>query len=300
MYHFISKSKRTIIRAYHKFIGYPVASLYTNKLHILKSIESIEYIIENKCSVSRFGDGEFNIIWGRGNKFQDANGELGVRLKEVLSVEIPNLKVGIPYYLKDCSDLKDPVSFWMIFTSRHIKRLSELLEKKRLYLDAHLSRFYNDKKDKSNCASHINTLRKIWEGKDILLVEGEYTRSGVGNDLYDNAKSLSRILAPSENAFSMYEKILATVIEYAQRDQVILIALGMTATVLAYDLTKVGFWAIDIGHVDIEYEWYLSNSGNEKTVIKGKYVMETVDGDKNIDICTDKKYLSSIICSINQ
>lgn len=32
--------------------------------------------------------------------------------------------------------------------------------------------------------------------------------------------------------------------------RLILIALGMTATVLAYDLSKAGFWAIDIGHID--------------------------------------------------
>ena len=36
----------------------------------------------------------------------------------------------------------------------------------------------------------------------------------------------------------------------------VLIALGQTATVLAYDLSEAGLQAIDPGHVDVEYEWY--------------------------------------------
>lgn len=35
-----------------------------------------------------------------------------------------------------------------------------------------------------------------------------------------------------------------------------MISLGPTATVLAYDLFKAGYQAIDFGHVDVEYEWW--------------------------------------------
>ena len=34
-----------------------------------------------------------------------------------------------------------------------------------------------------------------------------------------------------------------------------LVALGPTATVLAYDLSKIGYQAIDIGHIDISFVW---------------------------------------------
>lgn len=36
-----------------------------------------------------------------------------------------------------------------------------------------------------------------------------------------------------------------------------LIALGPTATVMAYDLADMGYQALDIGNVDIEAEWFL-------------------------------------------
>ena len=42
------------------------------------------------------------------------------------------------------------------------------------------------------------------------------------------------------------------------KNKLILIALGPTATVLSYDLYKLGYHVIDIGHADIEYEWFLN------------------------------------------
>lgn len=51
----------TPIRNYiFKTIINPITyKFFTKRLHILNSIESIEYIIKNKCSISRYGDGEF-------------------------------------------------------------------------------------------------------------------------------------------------------------------------------------------------------------------------------------------------
>ena len=80
------------------------------------------------------------------------------------------------------------------------------------------------------------------------------TGLGVGNDLFGNAGSIQRILAPAENAFSKYPQILDACMEQPE-DSLFLLALGPTATVLASDLCKAGRQAVDIGHVDLEYEW---------------------------------------------
>lgn len=61
------------------------------------------------------------------------------------------------------------------------------------------------------------------------------------------------------------------------KDTIYLIALGMTATCLAYDLHIKGCWAIDIGHVDVEYEWFRMGA-TEKVPLPYKYVAEC--GDK--------------------
>ena len=49
----------------------------------------------------------------------------------------------------------------------------------------------------------------------------------------------------------------------------ILITLGPTATILAYDLAMQGYQAIDLGQVDNEYEWFLRHA-TERIVIEGK------------------------------
>ena len=53
----------------------------------------------------------------------------------------------------------------------------------------------------------------------------------------------------------------------------ILITLGPTATILAYDLAMQGYQAIDFGQVDNEYEWFLRHA-TERIVIEGKSVSE--------------------------
>ena len=75
----------------------------------------------------------------------------------------------------------------------------------------------------------------------------------------------------------------------------IIIALGPTATVLAYDLAMVGYWALDMGHIDLEYEWFLKGKGY--CYIPHKYNNEMLGDTQVTDIsCPD--YEASILCRI--
>ena len=84
--------------------------------------------------------------------------------------------------------------------------------------------------------------------------------------------------------------------ELIPQDSLILIALGMTATVLAHDLALKGYQAIDIGHLDVEYEWFLMGA-TKKTAIHNKAVNEVgipvVEGQLD-----DSEYNDSIIARI--
>ncbi len=51
--------------------------------------------------------------------------------------------------------------------------------------------------------------------------------------------------------------------------------MGPTATLLAYDLYKLGYQSVNLGHTDIEYEWKLKNA-THKIQIKNKYVKEAL------------------------
>ena len=106
----------------------------------------------------------------------------------------------------------------------------------------------------------------------------------------NNSKSIKRIICPAENAFNSYEKILKFVIDLkSDKKTLILISLGPTATILAYDLHKLGNQIVDFGHFDINYEYYLRNA-TKKIIIPNKYINEVPGGSVNINPINDLNY----------
>lgn len=129
------------------------------------------------------------------------------------------------------------------------------------------------------------------------MVEGSLSRFGVGNDLLQNATSVSRILIPPKDAFANYSEIYSTVLKY-HKNELVLIAGGPLAKILVSDLSRSNIQAIDIGHLDVEYEWFLRKS-NKKIAIPGKYINEASTAYINsTEYEQSKKYLSEIICRI--
>ena len=288
-----------IVRRFDWYVRIPLAHKQFERINILNSIDSIKYIIEHKCSVSRFGDGEFIMLLGGGyDDYQRADQKLAKRLKEVLvSTDAPNHIVGLPMPLKHTIGLR-PSSrdFWDYFTLRKGVYLVPYLSTSRLYIDTQLSRFYIMYTDKSHCGNQLNLLKAIWNNQDVVIIEGTKSRTGIGNDLYDNVKSLSRILGPATDAFSMYDEMLEAIVKHVSKDNLILLSYGPTATILAYDLAKLGYWAIDIGHLDIEYEWFKMGA-IDKVVINGKFTNEA-KGGRFVKSNEDKEYLQQIIFDI--
>lgn len=289
----------TLRSFYYEYVRIPfIRKVLFHKLKIRNSVESINYIIKNKCSVSRYGDGELDVIWGGSRGFQKPDPQLATRLKEILSSNLHNHIVCLPYPFLHSSNLRPSSDkFWAYYIGMNAKKILEVISLKKQYFDTEISRFYIDYKDRSRSGEHLQLLKKIWGNKNIIIVEGTYTASGVGNDLFNDASSIKRIICPAENAFDKYDSILKCVKENSTANDLILISLGMTATVLAYDLAKDGFQAIDLGHLDVEYEWFLQQA-DWKTYLPNKYVNE-VEGGSKVKRCADSKYLEQIIAEIN-
>lgn len=267
---------------------------------ILNSESTIDYILKSECSIARYGDGEFNIAFRKkGVNFQSYNEKISDRMREVLKSEDESLLVCLPYALSNQTGLKKHAKcFWRNWSldNDNYLCLSEFIPREKVFGDASITRPYQDWKNAEHAAKIWPELKKLWENKDVLIVEGNQTRLGINNDLLDDAKSIKRILCPAENAFDSYEEILNCVTEI-HNGETVLIALGPTATILAADLAKRGIRALDIGHVDIEYEWYLRKSV-EKIRIPGKYTNEAGNNEQ-IEECTDAEYVKQIIKRIN-
>lgn len=271
--------------------------------HIVGVKETIDLLIKGRKSLARLGDGEFELIYNRERAgFQKKNKELSNRLKEVLQSDSENLMVAIADNYGALDKYTDDAAreIRKYLTADVRKDHMQLLDVSKTYYNAYLSRPYIMYRDKTTAMERFNHLKKIWESKDVLIVEGDYTRFGVGNDLLDNVSSVSRLIVPSKDAFDKYEVIKEKTREYG-KDKLILAIIGPTATVLAYDLSFENYWIVDIGQVDTEYEWYLRGV-EERCSVKYKSVSEVISYDAIETMVEDKnikRYLGEIICDIH-
>lgn len=263
--------------------------------------ESIHEIVEGKKSMARFGDGEFAIMSHvERQAFQQLDEKLADRLKEVIACEEDGILIGIAdnYGTLEKYNNGGRQGIRLYMTEDVRKAHWKFLNKDRVYHNAYISRPYALFADNMTDAPkhRFENLKRIWDGRNVIFVEGALTRLGMGNDLFDNAAQIRRIEAPPINSFNKYDEILAAALQYAEEDTLFLIALGPSAGVLAYDLYHAGYQAIDIGHVDLEYEWYLKGTGG-RCEVRNKYNNEWPDGYiVNDDI--DEKYLREIVCWI--
>lgn len=246
-------------------------------------------------SIARYGDGEFYIIFHKqGISFQEYSIDLDKRLQEILYSKSDTCLVSIPGFSKDIPNLKNK-DFWVKWYIENKSNLKKYLQSDYIYGDSFITRLYLPWIDNSEDYEIINILKSIINNKDIVMVEGEKTCWGVGNDLLDNANSVKRILCPQKNAYSKYEEILESCLLNAKPGMVFIIALGPTGTVLAYDLNKNGYHSLDLGHLDLQYE-YLIRESNEREDIQYKYNNEL--NTDNTEDCNDDVYLNSIISRI--
>lgn len=269
---------------------------HLKRLQILNGRETLARVSSGK-SIARFGDGEFGMMTRVSNiGFQQYDPILANELIRVMSEENDDVLLCIPHYLTNFDGAKkETVDYWKQYLNKHAIELYSLLKTcnktKYTFGDALVTRPYIDYSDSDNAFVIYRYLKELLMHKKVLIVEGDRTCIGVGNDLLDGTESVRRIVCPNENAFSLYQKILVSVLNN-WKNEIVLIALGPTATVLANDLSKKGIQAFDIGHIDTEYEWYVSGAKCKQS-ISGKYVNgynTTLD-----DVNHDNLYLESIV-----
>ena len=251
------------------------------QISVLSIDQSLDYLLEKGASVVRFGDGEMDLIAGRSIPYQEYNSALSIRLREIMAMEsserlmvcLSDVFTGIERYSIDAQN------FWKAHLQHHLADYLEICQAS-WYGSTFISRPYIDLED-----------------KDLLIVEGETSRSGVGNDLFDGAKSIQRIICPSRNAFSKLEAIKQAVREYAD-NRLILTMLGPTAKVLVYDLVQEGYRALDIGHIDSEYEWFRMGASH-KVKLSHKHTAEH-NFYQDIEFRDDQAYDSQIVANLAQ
>lgn len=247
--------------------------IFREKIRVCSIDETIDELLASDKSLVRFGDGEISLIKGRKNATQAENEELAKRLKSILAVRDEGLMITLPDIFGSLSQYR-PASqkFWKDHILMSRGTYHTYCPADRKYYNTSFSRNYYAYVDRSGCRAQTDKIKQIWAGKNVIVVEGAATHNGVGNDLLSQAAEIQRIIGPSTNAFGRYDDIFNACMETADgmnRDNMMfLISLGAAAKPLVYDLYQKGYRAIDIGNLDLEYEWFLMGAEGKKTLPK--------------------------------
>ena len=192
-------------------------------------------------SISRFNNAEIRLIHGDNDKkviYQRYDKEMANMLAKILSYSLshPKLLVGVE--------------------DMYVKRIPEMINSSKKY--------YSSTITKPKIGEYIGILdlfKRIWKGKNIIMVtNGEllpYTNS-IETRFFNNAKSLRYVIVPANNAFRYRHDILCHLLKFTNDNTVILLSIGPTASILAFELATHNYHAIDFGQVVNRYHHFFN------------------------------------------
>lgn len=266
------------------------------KVYVISTDKTLDMILNRHLSIVRFGDGEFDLIAGRSIPFQQVSSKLSKQLNGILFGSNDKFLVCVPDFFANISRYtKASKQFWKHDIRERKELYKRLAATNHTFGSAQISRPYLNIEDKNMSKRYFRKLKQIWENKDILIVEGETSRSGVGNDLFNGARSVKRIICPFSNAYSKVQKIEKTILRFKD-NRLILLMLGPTAKIIVSDLAGIKNQMIDIGHIDSEYEWFLRGD-LVRTKIPNKHTAE-FNLDTDVVLAEDPEYASEIVAKV--
>lgn len=228
-----------------------------NSLMVADLDETIEELLDSGKSFVRFGDGEIRLIEGDKLPLQQADRKLAERLREIIGMRSDDVMIGIPDIFKSLEQYRpESRKFWQEHLLFFRKKYEKYCEKNHQYYDAFFSRLYYMYNNRELSGKRFERIKQIWNNRDVVVIESKTAHTGVDNDLLSAARSVRRIICPESNAWGVYDQLFAKALQYGNHT-IFLISAGATAKPLVVDLVKEGYRALDIGSLDMEYQWYL-------------------------------------------
>lgn len=154
-------------------INYEIDSKF-KKPKIKNPHDTVLDIINAKKSLSRFGDGELQLIEGKNIPFQIASKTLSIRLKEVISSNNNSIAIAIPRVLysnlQNISDISK--NFWRVNGNNFRSIIEEYISFDQTYYSSELT-LLNIVSDRENHKDFFDKVRGIWQERDIVVIHGE-------------------------------------------------------------------------------------------------------------------------------
>lgn len=207
-------------------------------------LETLDAIAKESLSFARFGDGELRNMFRPEFSiyFQRNSANLADDLKSAMAAEgASNLLVGLP------NVFADHLHWNVVF--------HELWWDMKPFVDA-LPRFGNlhvTRPVAFQAHGHdlVDAWRQVWAGRDALIATGRGSRFDLAPELFDNLKSSRFEYSLPTDAYSDLDRVEEAVLDAPE--DLVLISLGPSGSVLAHRLARAGKQALDLGHLSSSY-----------------------------------------------
>lgn len=216
----------------------------SSKAVFLSAEETVHCILKERKSFIRFGDGEFDIMEGKGIHYQKFNKRLARRLEKIVT----------EYTTKGNN------SYLLGMPGLCLKPTGRFLLKSYVMLSswAHSRYYFNKRFDKSVQYGDAflfrkgieNTYKRLWTESKVNHFIFVHNDKKYADKFWETwGAEVSFIKVPKKNAFdnidAIYKEIKSKIKE---KNEMVLISAGPCGKVLAYRLSGEGIWVIDTGH----------------------------------------------------
>lgn len=107
-------------------------------------------------------------------------------------------------------------------------------------------------KIKSKSDIRYSAFQNILSDENVVLVISENGLVNPYHEIFSFSKTIHYVFCPSIHSHKSWEEILLNCKQYPQNHLFILSA-GFLSKIIAFELSKLGYWAIDIGAVPVLY-----------------------------------------------
>ena len=226
---------------------------------IMNEWETIDYLIEHRCGIARYGDGELKLCLGSSTKSHNYSPEISTRLRGILRSDRKECLVGIPR-VDRVIPTERKKHHWAKYDT---DRFNSLYLPGKVYGSAFITRF--DEIPEIDCEAYWQKVRSLWQGRSVVVLQGTRKPFLKNPWIVDGATSVRVFHGPVNSAFTEYDSLMATMLAETTLNDLIILALGAAATVIAYDLSLTGRQALDLGHLGMFYaRAHYSQTGEKK------------------------------------
>jgi len=202
-------------------------------MKLLTSHETLDYLLYNKCSMARFGDGENGFI-------QKSKGVPTMqKYNKGLRQGLHRVIFHPPESLLLCVHDEDTYSY----------------VPHRTYGNSFVTRPTNTGLATDD---YFVKFKQLWAGRDVHIIN--FYPGVVNSPMFDNVNDISYQSIPMRHCFGLFDQIKQELQPHLDKNKVFLLSCGPTATILAAALAESGEYALDVGKILFEYAKFMGDS----------------------------------------